>query len=201
MPISQAAIDNGYELWGERLVREGWTPYLLTFMFQHLGGSEARVARLMEREVERVYATLVTRVVRKPTAPSSVGRLPVWLCSPDMPVFKHEKQSLSDILVNNGRHMHVVAFQPPASRLEVDLAIHFGENLDLYIRHGHPLIRIDVQKITYSLDDVVGYSRKYIKKIVDGEDAMLILPRHRSEILPVPSDGSARQRIQKTLVR
>jgi len=182
MPTSQNEIDDGYKLWGERFVREGWSPYLLTFMYEHLGGSDARVAREMEREIERVYATLVTRVVRKPTAPSSAGRLPVWLCCRDMPVFKNEKQCLSDVLANDGLHTHAAAFQPPVSRLGVDLATHFEEYRDLYVRRGLPLIRIDVQPITHDIGYVMDYVRKQIGRGMTGEDTMLILPRGRTEM-------------------
>ncbi|MCJ2084179.1 hypothetical protein [Methylobacterium sp. J-090] len=136
----------------------------------------------MEREIERVYATLVTRVVRKPTAPPSAGRLPVWLCCRDMPVFKHQKQCLSDVLVNDGLHQHAAAFQPPVSRLGVDLVTHFEECRDLYVRRGLPLIRIDVQPITHDIGAVMDYVRKQIGRGMTGEDAMLILPRGRSEM-------------------
>ena len=166
----------------ERLVAEGWTPYLLTFMYDHMRGSDINVGLKMEKEVERVYATHLTRVVRKPTAPCSFGRLPVWLCSPDRPVFKYAKQSRLDVQVNEGRHMHAAAFDPPWSRLDVDLATHFDRCRDLYLRPGHPLIRIDVQPITHRTGYVVGYARKHIGRGFVGQDATLILPRSISEI-------------------
>lgn len=185
MTITRNRIDLGYCAWGEQLVAEGWTPYLLTFMFRQFGGSDASVRRQMEREVERVYALLVTRIVRKPTAPSSVGRLPIWFCSPDRPVFKHAKQGRWDAFVNDGRHMHAVAFIPPWSRLKDDLITHFLRLLrreSAYVRASDPLIRIDVQPITKRTGYVVGYARKHVGHGLIAEDATLILPRSFTEL-------------------
>src|SRR5689334_16487298 len=45
---------------------QGWDGYLLTFMFNHLKGSPVSVQKQMYEEVERVYAKVLTRIVRKP---------------------------------------------------------------------------------------------------------------------------------------
>lgn len=182
METNRDQIEAGYAEWAERLVAEGWTPYLLTFMFRELGGSEASVARQMEREVERVYALHVTRHDRKPTAPSRAGRLPIWLCSPDRPVFKHKKQGRWDVTVNDGHHIHAAVFVPPWSRLEEDLVTHFDAHRDLYIRRLTPLIRIDVVLITHRIGYVIGYARKQIGRGLISQDATLILPRTLDEI-------------------
>lgn len=175
-------VNIGYELWGERYVAEGWSPYLLTFMFKQLGGSPVAVARQMEREVERVYATLLPRIVRRPTAPSAMGRLPVWLCSHDWPVFKREKSSLRDVVVNDGQHVHAACFVPPWSRLREDLAAHVEEHRDLYIRSGFPLLRLDVEPVTQQVGYVVGYARKHASRAIVGEDVSFVLPRSATEI-------------------
>ncbi|MCJ2071574.1 hypothetical protein MKK75_22695 [Methylobacterium sp. J-030] len=182
MGSTRARVDLGYRAWGEQLVAEGWSAYLLTFMFRELGGSDAGVRRQMEREVERVYALLVTRIVRKPTAPSSIGRLPIWFCSPDRPVFKHAKQGRWDAFVNDGRHMHAVAFIPPWSRLRDDLVTHFLQCELVYVQPGDPLIRVDVQPITERTGYVVGYARKHIGRGLIAEDATMILPKSFAEL-------------------
>ena len=182
MTIPRAEVDRGYRDWGERLVAEGWTPYLLTFKFRPLGGSEASVRQQMEREVERAYAKLVSRVVRKPLAASAVGRLPVWFCSPDRPVFKHERQSRFSNLANDGAHIHAMAFQPPCSRLQTDLVTHITENYGVYVRPDLPLVELHAALITHRTGYVVGYTRKHIGRGLVGEDAMLVLPRARKEM-------------------
>ena len=172
----------GYGEWAERLVAQGFVAYLLTFMFDPLSGSPAAVLAAMEREVVRAYVAHVTRVVRKPTAPSSWGRLPVWLCSPDFPVFKHVRQRLADVAVNGGAHVHAVAFDPPWSRLRQDLVEHFERHRAVYVHARYPLRTIDVEPITHDLAYVVDYGRKSVTRGRVGEDAMLVLPRTLEEL-------------------
>lgn len=179
---SNAEINFAYALWAERLVREGWTPYLLTFMFRNLGGPPHEVARQMAREVERVYATVLSRIVRNPTRPSMVGRLPIWISALDRPVFKRTKGSLRDVIANDGYHVHVVALLPPWSRLTEDLAAHFEAHQTLYLPSVSPLLRIDVVPITHRVGYVVRYVLKFTGRGRLGEDAAFVLPRALSEV-------------------
>src|SRR5687768_1087981 len=71
--VNYAQIIPGYSEMAHRYVEEGWEPYLSTFMFNQLRGSPQSVHRQMERDIERVYAKSLTRIVRNPTAPSAVG--------------------------------------------------------------------------------------------------------------------------------
>src|SRR4051812_41953484 len=96
----------GYATWVGEHVEDGWDPYLVTFMFNHVPGSRASVMRQMQREVERVYATSLTRVIRKPWCKAAQGGLPIFLACPDLPVPKREKQCLHDVTVNDGLHIH-----------------------------------------------------------------------------------------------
>lgn len=180
--LEHARTEHAYATWAERLVAEGWTPYLMTFMFQPIGGSAARVAEVMEAEVIRVYATFLPWVVRHPTRASSLGRHPVWMCAPDFPVHKRRKSSLRDVVVNDGRHMHASAFQPPESRLCEDLPSHFESRRGVYVRPGFALERINVQPVTHAVGLVTDYVRKSITRGREGEDATLILPRSLSEM-------------------
>lgn len=179
----RAELSLAYAFWAEEYVAEGWTPYLLTFMFHPLGGSPMAVARQMECEVERVYATLLTRMVRKPTAVSSVRGLPVWFCAHDRPIFKHEKVSIKDVTLNDGAHIHAVAFLPPWSRLRGEkLDDHLAAHTGLYIRAGLPLRRLHVEPITHDAGYVVDYVRKQTEKSVIGQDASFVLPRSLAEV-------------------
>ncbi len=175
-------VETGYALWAERLVADGWTPYLLSLMFRPIGGSAATVARVMTAEIERVYATFVTRVVRRPAAPTSVGNMPVWFCSPDYPIYKRVKASLLEVGINDGLHWHASAFQPPISRLREPLVEHFEAHRTLYVRPEFPLDRIDVQQVRDRVGYVTGYGRKSIACGRVGGDATLILPRTRREM-------------------
>ncbi|GJE12240.1 hypothetical protein [Methylobacterium longum] len=181
-------ITNAYGEWATALQQDGWTPYLLTLMFRQLRGSPTAVARQMEREAERVYGRFVTRVHRNPMAPSSFGRLPVWICSPDFPVFKHAKQSLDDVTINAGRHLHTLSFQPPPqhSRLREPVDEHFTACQNLYVRPDLPLLRLHAVPITHSLEGVVDYALKALRQGLIGDDGVFVLPRSRSE-MPVRS--------------
>jgi hypothetical protein len=180
--ITAKQITTGYAQMAMQYETEGWNPSLLTFMFQQLPGSRASVGRQMEREVERVYSRFVTRVVRNPRSAFQVGRLPVWLCSPDFPVFKYTKQTLDDVTVNDGEHMHAIALQPPWSRLDSDLDVHFEECQGLYVRPEFPLLRIDARPITHDLNKVVEYALKAMRRGIVGRETTLILPRSRTEM-------------------
>src|SRR5688500_6886256 len=121
-----AQIIPGYGEMAHRYVEEGWEPYLSTCMFNELRRSPQSVRRQMERDIERVYAKSLTRIVRNPTAPSAVGKLPVWIVCPDYAVPKHAKQDLQDVTVNDGRHAHGLTLMPPNSRLSTGLDDHFA---------------------------------------------------------------------------
>ena len=182
IPISNRQITSAYAEMAERYVAEGWTPYLLTFMFQQLRGSPSAVARQMERELERVYARFVSRVVRYPRSPANIGSLPVWICSPDYPVFKHAKQRLRDVTINDGRHLHGVMFEPPWSRLRETVDEHFAALQHLYVGRGSCLTGIDAVPITHDLAYVVRYAEKALRRGVIGSDEMILLPRSWNEL-------------------
>src|SRR5271157_5199384 len=75
-------------------------------MFRQLPGPPAAQIGVMQDEIMRVYATLATRLVRKPSSPRWSRYLPKGIFVPDWPVYKHRKSLLSDVSINNGLHMH-----------------------------------------------------------------------------------------------
>lgn len=183
MKITPQQITAGYAGMAARYVAEGWSPYLLTFMFKRIPGSPASVSRQMERDVERVYSRFVTRVVRNPRSAFEVGRLPIWIVSPDYPVFKHAKQALYDVAINDGLHLHGIHLQPPCSRLQIGVDEHFSARQTLYVQPEHPLLRIHAVPITHDVEKVVEYALKAMRAGLVGIDAALILPRSRTELM------------------
>ena len=179
---TKAELDVAYSLWAERLVNEGWTPYLLTFMFGDIEGPVHEVARIMEREVERIYATVLSRIIRNPNRVGMIGKHPVWICCHDRPVYKLVKTTLRDVTVNDGRHIHAVALIPPWSRMSEGLADHFDGHRALYLRPDSSLIRIHTVPITRRVGYVTTYVRKHTRRGAHGEDAGFILPRTLDEI-------------------
>lgn len=175
----QPEIEAAYSAWAERLVAEGYLPYLLTLMFQPLGGSVASMGERMLDEIERVYRLHVTRVVRKPNSLAHMDERPIWFCSLDLPVFKHAKQSRLDVTINDGLHGHAAGFYHPRSRLRGNLSQHFEERRDLYVQRERPLMRIDVEPIIDRVGYVVGYGRKNVGRGLISVDATRILPLDR----------------------
>ena len=51
--ITNSQLIDGYAQMITDRVAFGWKPYLLTFMFDPIGGSPRRVSDAMEKEVER----------------------------------------------------------------------------------------------------------------------------------------------------
>lgn len=59
-------IIDGYAKLIRQRVKAGYHPYLATFMFARLRGSRAAVIGQMRTEIERVFSTFLTRIVRRP---------------------------------------------------------------------------------------------------------------------------------------
>ena len=100
--IKEIIATGYYHMVKERL-EEGWQGYLITFMFKGIRGARQGVIRQMQREVERVYATVLTRVLR-PSPNKSIAAYPLWIVCPDFPVPKHAKMDLKEVTVNDGLH-------------------------------------------------------------------------------------------------
>ena len=178
--LSESSI-KGYATWAAQHVERGWDPYLLSFMFDYVPGSRASVLKQMQREVERVYSTALTRVVRKPRCEAAQGTLPLWIVCPDLPVPKRQKQSLRDVIVNDGLHYEAIALIPPGSRLEEGLDVHFRHHQALYVRPKQPLARLRADPIIKDPGYVTEYALKSLSRQRFSLDEVLILPRSRSE--------------------
>ena len=160
----------------------GWYSTLLTFMFDHMHGNQLAIQSQQTREVTEIYGRALTRVVRDPTRPSRIGRLPIWFCSADFPVFKHRKQALRDVTINDGQHVHAVVLTPPRNRLgEMSLARFVRENEALLTGSGRCL-RIHAEPIFYDEAYVLRYVRKSEDRRRIDEDAFFVLPRSLSEV-------------------
>src|SRR3954468_24296787 len=148
--MTKDIIDSGYGSMVKERLEQGWDGYLISLMFNSIRGSRSRVIRQMEREVERVYAmvlTLLTRIIRDPRK-IPIAALPLWIVCPDYPVPKHAKQDLRDVTVNDGLHMHGIALIPPWNRMNEPFERHFEMCQELYVRQGYPLHRVHAVPIT-----------------------------------------------------
>ncbi len=156
-----------------RYVDEGWAPFLLTLMFKALSGG-SRLPQ-MNDEVERIYSTLLTRVVRRPLSTFYRNQIPILISTPDLAVRKCKRQKLSDFSLNGGLHVHGILLMPPRTRLKGDLVSHFSENKHLY--QSNRLLRLDIRAIDSNLPYVTDYVFKSVKHRKFDFDDVLILPR------------------------
>ena len=135
-----------------------------------------------QRDVERVYAKVLTRIIRDPTSKGNVNRLPLWIVTPDYPVPKRQKQSLEDVALNDGLHLHALAAIPPVSRLKVGLDQHFQEFQDLYVEAKYPLRWLHAEPIISNPGYAVGYGFKSVQRGRATFDDIIVLPRSLSEL-------------------
>lgn len=175
------ALNEGLGQMVEDRVTTGWQPTLLTFVFNQLRGSPSSVAWQMQNEVESVYARVLTRIVRKPHS-TPIDRLPFWICTPDYPVFKYEKDHFRNVSINDGRHIHAVAVTPPFSRMRQSLEDHFYYEQGLYTGRDKSLWEIHAKPMTEKLTYATGYAAKGIKTSRINSDELFILPRLSSEL-------------------
>jgi hypothetical protein len=165
---------------------EGRTVWYSAYRFSLSGcgirGNRDGLLRQMEREVERVYATLLTRVVREPTHKKNKDLLPRWIICPDFPVPKHSKMSLRDVTLNDGLHLQGVGVQPAGSRLKEGLDEHFERYHSLYIKVGGALRGVTATPITHKPKYVVGYGFKMLSRGRASFDDVLVYPRTLGEI-------------------
>jgi hypothetical protein len=175
-------VDGFAELVASR-VDLGWSASLLTFMFQGMPGSASSVAARMRDEVERIYSTFVTRVVRKPRSPSALDRLPILVGSLDVPTFRRRRASISDVRVNSGLHVHAVLLVAPGSRLATSVREHFRSKDILYRHGGERIARIHVEPIETVPRRATRYAMKAVARgRVDYDDAVILFPRAVSEL-------------------
>ena len=133
-------ISEGYGQWVREQLDQDWDAYILTFMFRQIPGSRSSILATMTAEIERVYATMLTRIIRNPMSEKNRDMLPIWIGCPDFPVPKYQKQSLRNVTVNDGLHFHVICLIPPDSRLL--------ESLEDHVAHHHQLYRGKVGTIS-----------------------------------------------------
>jgi len=155
-------------------VRDGWSCSLVTFMFNRIPGNTQAVLSRMRDEIQRVYCKLVTRVHRKPRT-AAPGCLPLFLCCGDI--------GAADDHLNGGLHFHALVHLPPLSRLNEPLPDHLTRHDRLYAGADTLIKRVHAVAVTHDHAYVFDYAFKAIKKgRLSYEDAVLILPRAKSEV-------------------
>ncbi|UPT96487.1 hypothetical protein J4G48_0047105 [Bradyrhizobium barranii subsp. apii] len=188
----EQTIASGYgQLIANRL-DDGWSAYLVTVTFPHLVGPRHVLLARMRNEVQRVYSTLVTYVHRRPrTAPTD--KLPVLIGVADLPVAKREKAN-SPSSCNGGLHFHAILVLPASSRLRGSVVDHFASNADRYAGSNRFVANVHVVPVTHDIHRATDYVFKsVIRRRISYEDAVLVLPRSRSELSSADQWGLERR--------
>ena len=172
---------SGYAEWVKQRLGEGYQGFLMTFMFNSLSGNIRSINDQMQKQIENVYASFLTRLYRKPNA-FGVNQ-PVLIGCPDFPVPKYEKKTLNDIVTNEGLHHHgILLIAPGSNRLKVSIPQHFTDNQSYYLSDT-VLNRIDIRPITHDIDGLTDYTLKGLKRNrLPDDEALLILPKSTREV-------------------
>jgi hypothetical protein len=165
-------------------IEAGFQPYLFSFMFNELAGNSISRLLRMEQEVQHVYSHALTHIIRRPRT-TSLSEMPLLIASPDWPVPKTGKDSLSNIAVNDGLHYHGIWLQPPKARMKQPLNDYFGEREAVYCGQGRPLSSIWVEPVNSKPEKTTRYVLKSLPRGRASSDQLLILPRTHSEMWPI----------------
>ena len=173
-------IVESYSKWIVETIDEGWSPVLLTFKYRPICGDWRAAWTQMTWEMERVYATLLTRMVRNTAGPTD--SLPRWICVPDFPVPKQDRIPLGAVRINDGLHGHGLCLIPPFTKLTRAFETEVQLNQAMLTRQPHRLYRLDARPITHNPQVAVDYVFKMVTRGRVSFDDILILPRTNTEM-------------------
>jgi hypothetical protein len=107
-------------------VQWGWKPNYINFMFNHIPGNSFTKMEVMTAEVSRVHDILTRHIVKRPKAANWCHLRPIFIGSHDLHVWKHEKELVRNLVVNDGLHYNVVALVPEESHLALPMKYQFA---------------------------------------------------------------------------
>jgi hypothetical protein len=136
----------------------------------------------MQQEVQWLYSTLLTNIIRNPKRPKSI--LPILIGCPDRPVAKHTSTyRLADVVPNDGVHFHFILAVPPVNRLTIPLDTHIRQNMHIYRGRHEKISNFDLRQFSETRDGrVVDYLLKHVKRNTYTTDDILIRPASRTEL-------------------
>jgi len=171
-------IIDAYSQWVQERSHDGFDTFLLTFMFKpscHIN--------LMRDEIDRVYSTFITRIVRRPNSSLGKSKRPILVACPDQYCQKLDKklppEAMAIMEFNGGVHYHGILLVPGTHRLKQGVQAHFATSKELYLKNK--LLRLDVRPIDNNLSFVVEYALKGHKKGVASTDDIQIFPKSVGE--------------------
>ena len=176
--ISRENIVLGYSEIIQEHIDLGWDPFYLNFMFNYIPGSHVTKMDVMRQQVTRVHDILTRHTVKRPQALAWRHLRPIFIGCHDLPVWKHDKELVRNLIVNDGLHFNAIALTPkPArsdmpiktqyllwgrqSRLTVPLNHHLWQEQRFY--HNDVLSRIHATPIIATPELITDYMLKTFK--------------------------------------
>ncbi|WP_428492500.1 hypothetical protein [Rhodopila sp.] len=174
--MKQNVLFEAYQSWLKQWAVEGRSLWFGTLMFNHLGSNKKVTVAVMQREMQRVYVTLLSNIVRNPRNKPGL-KLPILIGAPDSPVFKHKPQTrFADLAQNEGVHYHFILAMPLVSRLQMPLDLHIKDYQHIYVGNQGNVRVVDVRPITDLRKKIADYMFKHMKRSTYSLDDILILP-------------------------
>jgi hypothetical protein len=168
--------------WTMTAINAGYEPYLLTFMFNQMQGSDRRTNERMIISIEEFYRQLLSRIIRKPRKADVYTEFPRLLVAPDWPVNSHLKLTVEESVVNDGKHWHGIFLMPPRSRMLVALHRYLKEHEGKYAGKTKPILRLHAMPIERTERVAIGYALKQVDRGRIGQSEILLLPKAKSEM-------------------
>ena len=172
-------------VWIASKVAAGWKPYLMTFLFYQIPGSERHKMRVMEEQIDFAYGILISRAIKHPRQPCEDGNRPIRTGAFDYPVAKDKKVCARLIKPNDGLHAHAIDLISPycAEKRMPDAAAHYVKLAGVYRKRCPLIAKVDCKPIERNPAYVDDYVHKTVLKgRFPGEDRTFIFPRARSEL-------------------
>ena len=181
MPTNKEYFDEWIE-WTMTAINAGYEPYLLTFMFNQMQGSEQRTTARMIQAIEEVFSKLLTRIIREPSKADVYTEFPRMIAAPDWPVHSHVKMTVEESIVNCGKHWHGIFLMPPRSRMWTSLDKFIEVKQGKYAGKMKPISRLHAVLVEKTERKAIRYGLKQLDRGRIGHDALVILPKVHSEM-------------------
>jgi hypothetical protein len=179
MYLSNSEVVGLYGKWIKGCLDTGiWEGYLMTMMFKSLSKLPNPIEEI-HQEVITLYSKIVIPVVRNPKRPTWADR-PRGIFLPDY-FLGHRKMTSSDILLNNGLHMHGTMVVRKKSRLKCPLDDVLIKRSKAFY-YGDKIRDIDIRLIGDNSVSVANYIGKSVQRGRFSADDILILPRTVDEL-------------------
>jgi hypothetical protein len=170
--------------WVTMYVKEGFEPYMISFMFRLslLKTSAGCRSQIIENEIRRVYSRFLTENVKYPWSKGNAGNRPILVACPDWPVLKWKTTAKPIYLPHEGAHAGGILLVPPRNNLKNGVKDHFETvKRKAYVHSGLPLSRIHIQHMDHTYGRVVDYTFKSLKRRRCTRADLIVLPDSQSE--------------------